>query len=83
MSGGPAHLVGMDSLPVPQAPIAGLQQLIDLETLAAYLGVPVATVYDWRARHLGPPAYRVGKRLMFAVPDVQAWLEQRRDPRGR
>ncbi len=83
MLGELAHLVGMDSLPVPPVAIAGLQQLIDLETLATYLGVPAATVYDWRARRLGPPAYRVGKRLMFAVPDVQAWLEHRRDPRGR
>ncbi len=73
----------MDSLPNRPAAIAGLQQLIDLETLATYLGVPVATVYDWRARRLGPPAYRIGKRLMFAVPDVQAWMEQRRDPSGR
>ncbi len=83
MPGGPAHLLGMDSLPVPPPAIAGLQQLIDLQTLATYLGVQVATVYDWRAHHLGPPAHRLGKRLMFAVPDVQAWLEQRRDPLGR
>ena len=72
--------MGMDHAPTP--PI-GLPQLIDLETLATYLGVPVATVYDWRSRRLGPPAYRIGKRLMFAVPDVQAWIEQQRDPWGR
>lgn len=73
----------MDSFPTSPVTIAGLQQLIDLETLSTYLGVPVATVYDWRSRRLGPPAYRIGKRLMFAVPDVEAWLEQRRDPSGR
>ena len=73
----------MDSLPTRPVAIAGLQPLIDLETLATYLGVPVATVYDWRGRHLGPPAYRIGKRLMFAVPDIEAWLQQRRDPNGR
>lgn len=32
-------LVGMDSSPSRPAPIAGLQPLIDLETLAASLGV--------------------------------------------
>lgn len=75
-----AHLLDMDPAPTPPG---GLPQLIDLETLATYLGVPVATVYDWRTRRLGPPAYRFGKRLMFAVPDVQAWIEQQRDPRRR
>ena len=73
----------MDSFPTSRVTIAGLQHLIDLETLATYLGLPVATVYDWSARRLGPPAYRIGKRLMFAVPDVESWLEQRRDPSGR
>ncbi|WP_375401765.1 hypothetical protein [uncultured Amnibacterium sp.] len=43
----------MDSFPTSPVTIAGLQQLIDVETLAASLGVPVATVYDWRARRLG------------------------------
>lgn len=83
MLGRVPHLVGMDTNPTRPTAIAGLQPLIDLETLAAYLGVPAATVYDWRGRHLGPRAYRIGKRLMFAVPDVEAWLEQQRDPRGR
>ena len=34
----PAHLFGMNSLPTSTAPIAGLQHLIDLDTLAGYLG---------------------------------------------
>ncbi|GAB2517121.1 AlpA family transcriptional regulator [Paramicrobacterium agarici] len=64
----------------------GLEPLLDVGELAAYLGVPVSTVYDWRTRGLGPRAYRFGKRLKFAVSDVRIWVEQQRDsptPEGR
>ncbi|MBN8422931.1 helix-turn-helix domain-containing protein [Microbacterium esteraromaticum] len=57
----------------------GLEPLIDVGELAAYLGVPVSTVYDWRTRGLGPRAYRFGKHLKFAVSDVRIWVEQQRD----
>ena len=50
----------------------GLEPLLDVGALAAYLGVPVSTVYDWRTRCLGPRAYRFGKHLKDAVSDVRA-----------
>lgn len=53
--------------------------LIDVGELATYLGIPVSTIYDWRTRCLGPPAYRFGKHLKFAVSDVRVWIEQQRD----
>lgn len=57
----------------------GLEPLLDVGELAAYLGVPVSTVYDWRTRGFGPRAYRFGKHLKFAVSDVRIWIEQQRD----
>ncbi|WP_167045021.1 helix-turn-helix domain-containing protein [Salinibacterium sp. ZJ454] len=57
----------------------GLEPLLDVTELAAYLGVPVSTVYDWRTRGLGPRAYRFGKHLKFAVSDVRTWIEQQRE----
>ncbi len=57
----------------------GLEPLLDVAQLAAYLGVPVSTVYDWRTRGIGPRAYRFGKHLKFAVSDVRLWVEQQRD----
>lgn len=56
-----------------------LEPLLDVGELAAYLGVPVSTVYDWRTRGLGPRAYRFGKHLKFAVSEVRIWIEQQRD----
>lgn len=52
----------------------GLKPLIDVGELATYLGIPVSTIYDWRTRGLGPPAYRLGKHLKFAVSDVRDWI---------
>jgi hypothetical protein len=35
-------------------PPFGLEPLLDVNELAAYLGVPVSTVYDWRTNGKGP-----------------------------
>lgn len=51
--------------------------------LADYLGVPVKTLYDWRWKGEGPPGYRVGRHVRYRVEDVEAWLEEHADRRGR
>jgi len=56
----------------------GLEPLLDIHELADYLGIPVSTIYDWRTRGSGPPAYRFGKHLKFAVGDVRDWVAQQR-----
>jgi len=72
----PSYLFGMtDTASNPW----GLEPLLDVGELAAYLGVPVSTLYDWRTRGLGPRAYRFGKHLKFAVSDVRIWIEQQRE----
>ncbi|SEE94782.1 helix-turn-helix domain-containing protein [Jiangella alba] len=73
------HLAGMDDMAETSGPW-GLEPLMDVEELAEYLGVPVTTIYDWRTNGKGPPAYRFGKRLKFAVSDVRAWLAAQREP---
>lgn len=57
----------------------GLDPLLSVEDLSSYLGIPVSTIYDWRTRGCGPPAYRFGKHLKFAVSDVRLWVKQQRD----
>lgn len=61
-----AHLSGMNA--------HELEPLMGVEELAAYLGVPVQTVYDWRCSGTAPRAFKFGKRLKFAVADVAAWM---------
>jgi hypothetical protein len=39
---------------------ASVEPLWTVEQVSAYLGVPVATLYQWRYRRTGPRAARVG-----------------------
>ncbi len=66
----PAHLGVMDINEL------GLEPLIGVEELAGYLGVPIQTIYDWRCAGTAPRAFKFGKRLKFAVPDVVEWLNE-------
>ncbi len=50
--------------------------------VAAYVGVPVQTMYVWRNKGMGPRALRVGKYLRYRWSDVEAWLEQQADRPG-
>lgn len=48
--------------------------------VAAYLGVPVKTVYAWRSRGHGPKGFRIGKHLRWRVATVFEWsLDQERN----
>jgi excisionase family DNA binding protein len=58
----------------------GLEQLLDINELAAYLRVPVSTIYEWRMKGRAPRAHRYGKHLTFAVSDVRAWVEAQKEP---
>ena len=53
--------------------------LLSPEQLAEYLGVPLATVYRWRARKTGPRGLRVGRHVRYRWADVQAWLDRQSD----
>ena len=53
------------------------EPLMSLHEVAAYLSIPVRTLYSWRAKGEGPRAYRVGKHLRYRQADVDAWLETR------
>jgi excisionase family DNA binding protein len=52
------------------------------DELAAYLSIPVATIYKWRQTNEGPPGYRIGKHLRFDPEDVTTWLAARREKSG-
>jgi excisionase family DNA binding protein len=63
---------------IASADTDGLPELLGIPELAAYLGVPVSTLYVWRQRGEGPPGFKVGKRVRYRASDVVAWLEQQR-----
>jgi predicted DNA-binding transcriptional regulator AlpA len=57
-------------------PLPGLiAPLWTVQDVAAFLQVPVQTVYAWRSRGSGPPGRRVGKHLRYRPDEVLAWVE--------
>ena len=75
---GPAHLSGMKTT---LQPAGGLVPLMSIEDLAEFLGVPVATIYDWRVDGKGPCGVRVGRHVKFTQADVLAWIDAQREVR--
>jgi excisionase family DNA binding protein len=57
-----------DSTP-PRRPLATPQELAD------YVGVPLATVYQWSSRGGGPKLIKVGRHLRARWTDIEAWLD--------
>jgi len=50
-------------------------RLIRVDELADYLGVSVATIYQWRYRREGPPGFRVGRHVRYRWTDIEEWIE--------
>lgn len=46
------------------------------QDVAAYLRVPLQTIYYWRSTGYGPKARRIGKYLRYRPDEVMAWLDQ-------
>ncbi|NUR00932.1 MAG: helix-turn-helix domain-containing protein [Streptomyces sp.] len=43
--------------------------------MAAYLGVPVKTLYQWKYRGTDPSVHKVGRHLRYRWREVDAWLD--------
>lgn len=52
----------------------GLEPLWTIEDVAAYLRVPVQTLYQWRCKSVGPPARKCGRHLRYDPAAVRAWF---------
>ncbi|PXY20754.1 helix-turn-helix transcriptional regulator [Prauserella muralis] len=54
-------------------------RLWTIEDVAAYLGIPKNTLYQWRTKGYGPKGVRMGKYVRYRVEDVLAWVSQLRE----
>ncbi|WP_405963221.1 helix-turn-helix domain-containing protein [Streptomyces sp. NBC_00723] len=43
--------------------------------VAELLGVPVETLYQWRRKRSGPPAFRVGRHLRYDPARLRQWVD--------
>lgn len=54
-----------------------VDELWSIEDVAAFLRVPVETLYRWRKVKYGPPAARFGRHLRYDPAEVRAWVSSR------
>lgn len=59
-----------------------VQRLWRAPEVAAYLGVPVATLHQWRYHGRGPDAFRVGRHLRYDPAAVNRWLHEQCSGQG-
>jgi excisionase family DNA binding protein len=52
-----------------------LNRLLTPPELGELLGIPTATLYQWRHRGEGPPSLKLGKHLRYRRADVDSWLD--------
>ncbi len=57
--------------------------MVGIEELAAYLGLPVKTLYKWRQDGTGPDSVRIGRHVRYFVSDVSEWLQDKRECSAR
>lgn len=60
----------------PDVAPPNVDRLWTIREVSAFLGIPVATLHQWRYLGTGPDAYRVGKHLRYSPVAVQVWLER-------
>jgi excisionase family DNA binding protein len=61
---------------VMPAAVASMPEWFSPETLAAFFGVPVASVYAWRHKRTGPQGIKVGRHVRYRRAEVERWLKQ-------
>jgi hypothetical protein len=49
------------------------------QEVARFLGVPVATLHQWRYLSTGPKAAKVGRHLRYLPADVLAWFREQQE----
>lgn len=57
----------------------GLEPLLTVQELSEYLGIPAATLYDWRTDGIGPKAVKLGRALRYPQSAIRAWIEEQAD----
>ena len=66
--------IGMEVMP-EKAIQQAVDALLTAPALAAYLSVPLGTVYAWNYRGVGPSSCHVGRYVRYRRSDVENWLE--------
>lgn len=55
------------------------RDFLTAEQLSERLQVPIATVYGWNHKKVGPRFAKIGKHVRYRVADVDRWIEAQYD----
>lgn len=72
-----ANNTNLNPLRTEPHPLAAPDGLMDPRTCAAYLGVSVLTLADFRCKGAGPDFIKVGASVRYRRSALEAWLETR------
>jgi excisionase family DNA binding protein len=61
---------------VPESMTAAEPEYMTTAELAELLRAPQETVRYWRHLGKGPKCFKVGRRVLYPVADVRAWLKE-------
>jgi len=57
-----------------------LPEYLTVDEVAHLLRTPVASLYQWRYKGYGPPARKVGRKLLYERGEAVRWIEAQTDP---
>jgi len=69
--------------PIPSSQDSLIPDMVTTKELAELIGVPVATLNNWRSIGRGPRSFRLGRAVKYLVADVAAWIEQQQQADNR
>ena len=63
---------GVDGKPIGLTP----------KELAGRIGISYSGLYQWRARGIGPPYYKIRNEIYYKIEDVEEWIDKQKSTEG-
>jgi excisionase family DNA binding protein len=60
---------------MPEPAAGGETDLLTIAEAADLLRAPVATLRYWRHRKIGPPSFRLGRRVLYRRDNLRTWID--------
>lgn len=68
----------METKLITEQPAPPPKTYLNAEETGRHIGTAVQTLARWRCEGGGPPFFRVGRKIMYGLKDLTAWMNARR-----
>lgn len=58
-------------------------EIVGMEWVSARTGIPINTLRYYRQNGTGPKCFKLGRRVVYDVADVEAWINEARSAGSR